>query len=73
MHVAGGAEHDGFYHDTHTDATPPEVLDLVKELCARTTPPALMLERDGHYPPAAELTRELDALSTAAGLPRITP
>ncbi|MEV0135074.1 DUF692 domain-containing protein [Dactylosporangium sp. NPDC050688] len=72
VHVAGGAEHDGFYHDTHTDATPPEVLDLVKELCARTVPPALMLERDGHYPPAADLTRELDALSAAAGLPRIT-
>jgi uncharacterized protein (UPF0276 family) len=73
VHVAGGAEHDGFYHDTHTDATPPEVLDLVKELCARSTPPALMLERDGHFPPAAELTRELDALCAAAGLPRITP
>ncbi|MEV4137671.1 DUF692 domain-containing protein [Dactylosporangium sp. NPDC049742] len=72
VHVAGGAEHDGFYHDTHTDPTPPEVLDLVKELCARTSPPALMLERDGHYPPAAELTRELDALCAAAGLPRIT-
>lgn len=73
VHVAGGAEHDGFYHDTHTDATPPEVLDLVKELCARTVPPALMLERDGHYPPAADLTRELDALSAAAGLPKVTP
>ncbi|MEV0565591.1 DUF692 domain-containing protein [Dactylosporangium sp. NPDC050588] len=72
VHVAGGAEHDGFYHDTHTDPTPPEVLDLVKELCARTGPPALMLERDGHYPAAAELTRELDALCAAAGLPRIT-
>ncbi|MET7423888.1 DUF692 domain-containing protein [Dactylosporangium sp. NPDC005555] len=72
VHVAGGAEHDGFYHDTHTDATPPEVFDLVKELCARARPPALMLERDGHYPPAAELTRELDALCAAAGVSRIT-
>lgn len=73
VHVAGGSEHDGFYHDTHTDPTPPEVLDLVEKLCARTTPPALMLERDGDYPPAADLTRELDALCAAAGLPRITP
>ncbi|GAA2582932.1 DUF692 domain-containing protein [Dactylosporangium fulvum] len=72
VHVAGGAEHDGFYHDTHTHATPPEVLDLVKELCARTTPPALMLERDGHYPPAAELARELDAIAAAAGWAPIT-
>jgi uncharacterized protein (UPF0276 family) len=72
VHVAGGAEHDGLYHDTHTHETPPEVLDLVTELCRRTTPPALMLERDGHYPPAATLTRELDAIADAAGRDRIT-
>jgi hypothetical protein len=72
VHVAGGAEHDGLYHDTHTHATPPEVLDLVAELCKRTTPPALMLERDGHYPPAAALTAELDSIADAAGWARIT-
>jgi uncharacterized protein (UPF0276 family) len=73
VHVAGGAEHQGLYHDTHTDAVPPEVLALVTELCARHRPPALMLERDGDYPPAAELTAELDAIATAAGYPAITP
>lgn len=73
VHVAGGAEHDGLYHDTHTDAVPDEVLALVTALCDRQAPPALMLERDGRYPPAAELTRELDAIADAAGLPRITP
>jgi uncharacterized protein len=72
VHVAGGTEQGGFYHDTHTDAVPPEVLDLVKELCARSAPPALMLERDGDYPPAATLTAELDALAAAAGRPTIT-
>jgi len=72
VHVAGGTEQGGYYHDTHTDAVPPEVLALVKELCARTTPPALMLERDGDYPPAAALTAELDAIATAAGWPAIT-
>jgi len=72
VHVAGGAEHQGLYHDTHTDAVPPEVLTLVTELCARHRPPALMLERDGDYPPAAELTAELDAIATAAGYPAIT-
>jgi hypothetical protein len=71
-HVAGGAERDGIYHDTHTDAVLPEVLDLVTELCARHRPPALLLERDGRYPPAAHLRTELDALSTAAGYPAIT-
>jgi uncharacterized protein (UPF0276 family) len=68
VHVAGGAEHDGLYHDTHTDPTPPAVLDLVRELCARHRPPALMLERDGHYPPAGELRAELAAITAAAGL-----
>ncbi|HTJ37130.1 MAG TPA: DUF692 domain-containing protein [Dactylosporangium sp.] len=72
VHVAGGTENGGFYHDTHTDPTPPQVLALVKELCARTTPPALMLERDGDYPPAAALTTELDAIAAAAGWPAIT-
>ncbi|WP_433307444.1 DUF692 domain-containing protein [Actinoplanes sp. CA-030573] len=72
VHVAGGAEHQGLYHDTHTDAVPPAVLDLVAELCARHRPPALMLERDGDYPPAAELSAELDAIAAAAGYPAIT-
>ncbi len=72
VHVAGGAEHDGIYHDTHTDAVPQPVLDLVAELCARHRPPALMLERDGDYPPAAELRAELDAIAKAAGLPAVT-
>jgi uncharacterized protein (UPF0276 family) len=71
-HVAGGAEHDGLYHDTHTDAVPSEVLDLVGELCARHRPPALLLERDGRYPPAATLRAELDALAAAAGWPVVT-
>ncbi|WP_051342874.1 DUF692 domain-containing protein [Pseudonocardia spinosispora] len=69
VHVAGGAEHEGLYHDTHTATTPPEVLALVTELCARRRPPALMLERDGDYPPAEQLYAELDAIALAAGVP----
>ncbi len=72
VHVAGGAEHDGIYHDTHTDAVPRAVLDLVAELCARHRPPALMLERDGAYPAAAALREELDAIAAASGYPAIT-
>ena len=72
VHVAGGEEHDGIYHDTHTDPTPPPVLDLVRELCSRHRPPALLLERDGRYPPAADLTAELDAIAAAAGVAPIT-
>jgi uncharacterized protein (UPF0276 family) len=72
VHVAGGAEHDGLYHDTHTDPVPAAVLDLVSEVCARHRPPAVMLERDGHYPPAAVLRAELDAIAAASGYPLLT-
>jgi uncharacterized protein (UPF0276 family) len=72
VHVAGGAEHDGLYHDTHTDPVPAPVLDLLGELCARRRPPAVMLERDGAYPPADALRAELDAIAAASGYPAIT-
>jgi hypothetical protein len=72
VHVAGGAERDGLYHDTHTDPVPGEVLALVKELCARRRPPGLLLERDGRYPAADELRGELDALAAASGMPPVT-
>jgi uncharacterized protein (UPF0276 family) len=72
VHVAGGSERDGQYHDTHTDPVPQPVLDLVTALCERAGP-GIMLERDGHYPPAAELAAELDAIARAAGHPAVTP
>jgi uncharacterized protein len=37
VHVAGGTEREGLYHDTHAHPTPPPVLELVAELCARFT------------------------------------
>jgi uncharacterized protein (UPF0276 family) len=71
-HIAGGLEQGGRYHDTHTAAVPGEVLDLVKELCARRRPPGFLLERDGHYPPAGELRAELDAIAAATGMDPVT-
>ena len=80
VHVAGGVERDGLYHDTHAHPTPPPVLELVAELCARFSggpprrdPPGVMLERDDAYPPEAELAAELEAITAAcrlAGRPR---
>lgn len=70
-HVAGGREGDDFYHDTHTARTPADVLDLVTALRQRVDVP-FMLERDGRYPPAAELFEELDAIAAAAGAAPIT-
>jgi uncharacterized protein len=65
VHVAGGVERDGLYHDTHAHPTPAAVLELVGELCARRDPPGVLLERDDAYPPEAELAAELDAITAA--------
>lgn len=74
VHMAGGSEGpdgDGIYHDTHTDPMPPAVLELLGELTRRLQPPAVMLERDGSYPPAGELRTELDAIADHSGHPRV--
>jgi uncharacterized protein (UPF0276 family) len=62
VHVAGGEEHNGVYHDTHTHPVLPEVLDLLAELVKRTKPPGVLLERDGDYPSDADLAAELQAI-----------
>jgi uncharacterized protein (UPF0276 family) len=65
VHVAGGVERTGLYHDTHTAVVPPPVLNLLEELCARAAVPGVLLERDDHFPGAAELNAELDAIAAA--------
>jgi uncharacterized protein len=61
-HVAGGVWRDGVYHDTHAHPVLPEVLDLLGELCRRTRPPGVLLERDDRYPPDTEIAAELAAI-----------
>jgi uncharacterized protein (UPF0276 family) len=63
VHVAGGMEDAGLYHDTHAHPVAGAVLDLLGELCVRHRPPGVMLERDDRYPPEAELAAELDAIA----------
>ncbi|GAA3391058.1 DUF692 domain-containing protein [Cryptosporangium minutisporangium] len=65
VHVAGGREAEGLYHDTHTDPVPQPVLDLVTALAERATPAGWLLERDGDYPPAEVLRGELAAITGA--------
>jgi uncharacterized protein (UPF0276 family) len=65
VHVAGGIERDGLYHDTHAHPVPAAVLDLLEELCARTAVPGVMLERDDRFPSDADLHAELDAIAAA--------
>ncbi|MGX7826749.1 DUF692 domain-containing protein [Actinokineospora sp. 24-640] len=62
VHVAGGYEHAGVYHDSHAHPVPAEVLDLLRELCSRSTPPGVLLERDDHYPADEDLAAELAAI-----------
>jgi uncharacterized protein len=71
VHVAGGVERGGLYHDTHTAAVPQSVLHLLSDLCARVDPPGVMLERDDDFPPPQELNRELDAIAAAVARGRL--
>jgi uncharacterized protein len=65
VHVGGGTFRDGVYHDTHAHPVVPQVLQLVEELCALVDPPGVLLERDDDFPPAGELTAELQAIADA--------
>ncbi len=65
VHVAGGSESDGIYHDTHLDPVPSPVLQLLHTLTSRSAIPGVMLERDGRFPPLSELGAELDGIASA--------
>jgi uncharacterized protein (UPF0276 family) len=65
VHVAGGVETDGVFHDTHAHAISDGVFELLEELCVRAAIPGAMLERDDRFPNDADLNRELDAIAAA--------
>src|SRR5947209_4563469 len=50
VHVGGGIERDGVYHDTHAHPAPPAALELLEKLRARVDPPGVLLERDDNFP-----------------------
>lgn len=62
VHMAGGVERDGLYHDTHAHPVPAAVLDLLAQTCRRTRPAGVLLEYDDCYPSDAHLAGELDAI-----------
>ncbi|MFJ9935521.1 DUF692 domain-containing protein [Streptomyces virginiae] len=62
VHVAGGVERGGVWHDTHAHPVPPVVLDLLAELRSRVEPAGVLLERDDDFPPEAQLAGELAAI-----------
>ncbi|MCP9990215.1 DUF692 domain-containing protein [Streptomyces albogriseolus] len=65
VHVAGGFERDGVWHDSHAHPVPRPVLDILTDLASRVSPPGVLLERDENFPPPAELERELGAVRGA--------
>ncbi|MEU0602747.1 DUF692 domain-containing protein [Streptomyces sp. NPDC006393] len=70
VHVAGGYERDGVWHDSHAHPVPRPVLDVLADLASRVSPPGVLLERDENFPGPGELERELDAIREAVELGR---
>ncbi|AXE23583.1 endonuclease [Streptomyces globosus] len=62
VHVAGGVERDGVWHDTHAHPVPPAVLDILADLAGRMRPAGVLLERDDAFPPEKELAAEFAAI-----------
>ncbi|MFE0515612.1 DUF692 domain-containing protein [Streptomyces sp. NPDC058964] len=65
VHVAGGFERDGVWHDSHAHPVPRPVLDILTDLASRVAPPGVLLERDENFPGPGELERELAAIGAA--------
>jgi uncharacterized protein len=65
VHVAGGFERDGVWHDSHAHPVPREVLGILTDLASRIRPPGVLLERDENFPEPRELERELVAIRAA--------
>ncbi|AKT38665.1 DUF692 family multinuclear iron-containing protein [Chondromyces crocatus] len=74
MHVAGHEQRGPLLIDTHGAPPIDPVLQLLTRAVARTGPVPVVLERDHHVPPLAELLQELPAIETAyrAGLAEAT-
>ncbi|WP_405766015.1 DUF692 domain-containing protein [Streptomyces sp. NBC_00080] len=65
VHVAGGFERDGVWHDSHAHPVPRPVLDILTDLASRVSPPGVLLERDENFPEPTELERELGTIRAA--------
>jgi uncharacterized protein (UPF0276 family) len=76
VHVAGGFERDGVWHDSHAHPVPRPVLDILTDLASRVCPPGVLLERDENFPEPAELEGELASIREAVeegARTRVTP
>jgi uncharacterized protein (UPF0276 family) len=65
VHVAGGFERAGVWHDSHAHPVPEPVLTILTDLASRVSPPGVLLERDENFPEQGELERELGSIREA--------
>lgn len=68
VHLAGGVEKHGLFHDTHAHPVSEGALALLASLQRRVTGVGVLLEWDDHFPGPAELDRELDAIAGRGAL-----
>ncbi|WP_433545196.1 DUF692 family multinuclear iron-containing protein [Streptomyces sp. CA-294286] len=73
VHVAGGVERDGVWHDTHAHPVTRPVLDVLAELRSRVAPPGVLLERDEDFPSPTALAAELDLIRDTVRLAPAAP
>jgi uncharacterized protein (UPF0276 family) len=59
LHIAGGKPYRDIILDTHSEAVPPDVFDLVEYVLQRAPVRAIILERDADIPPFPVLLDEL--------------
>ena len=62
LHVIGYAFRDGRYYDTHAAPLQDDLLDLVAEVCAYSSPQAVTLEWDADFPGGDVIAAELRKL-----------
>jgi uncharacterized protein (UPF0276 family) len=59
LHFVGGHRNRNYLIDSHSYATPDAVWEVFREVCARAGLRGVILERDGNFPPFAEILGEL--------------
>lgn len=62
LHVSGYSRRDHHYFDEHLGAVQDDVWDLVEDALGYCSPRAIILEREGNYPPIFAIERELARL-----------
>jgi uncharacterized protein (UPF0276 family) len=68
LHLVGYAHHDGAWHDSHGAPVQDDLLELAQEVVAHAPDTkAVIVERDEHFPPPAEMAAELRRLEAALG------